>query len=196
MSALAILHQLRPIEPYLRYFAENPVFKDLHETLPYRGDDMNELSFGWQEQEPLSKELIQPIARLSLEFAFHGRPVYVTLWRPDGSGLLVHSDMQGVAEGIEVGVLHFGRVFASEAQEIIMETPLAFRDGSLATKLTIEESGTRSDSGIVLLANSGEEIFIVTGAQPYSIAVRGVGWPNYTFEPEYDLDRYQRTGIF
>jgi hypothetical protein len=86
---------------------------------------MNELRFGWQEQKSLTDELAQPIARLSLEFAFHGRPVYVTLWRPDGTGLLVHSDMHDLAERIEVGVLQFGRVFAPEAQEIIVETPSA-----------------------------------------------------------------------
>ncbi len=156
---------------------------------------MNELSFGWQKQESLSEELAQPIARLSLEFAFHGRPVYATLWRPDGTGLLVHSDMHDLAERIEVGVLQFGRVFAPEAQEIIVETPSAFRDRLLVIKLTIEESGTRSESGIVLQAKSGAEILIVAGAQPYSIAVRGVEWPDSTFEPEYELDRYQRTPI-
>ena len=73
---------------------------------------MNRLSFGWQEQESLFEELKRPITRISIEFAFHGKPVYVTLWRPDGTGLLIHSDMHDLAERREVGVLQFGRVFA------------------------------------------------------------------------------------
>jgi predicted membrane protein DUF2254 len=61
------------------------------------------LSFGWQEQESLANELTLPIALISIECAFHGRPVYVTLWRPDGTGLLVYSDMHDSAERRELG---------------------------------------------------------------------------------------------
>lgn len=108
---------------------------------------MNSLSFGWQEQESLADELAQPIARVSLEFAFHGRPVYVTLWRPDGNGLLVHSDMQDLAERIEVGVLQFSRVFTPEDQEIVIETPV-FRQDLSVCKLIVQESGIESKRGL------------------------------------------------
>jgi hypothetical protein len=150
------------------------------------------ISFGWKEPEPLAGELAQPIKRLSIEFAFHGRPVYVTLWRPDETGLLIHSDMQDVAERREVGVLQFGRVYKAETQEIVIEAPLVFQENLSISKLAIEESGVKCESGIILQANSGDEIAIVAGVQPYSIAVRGITWPEYNFEPEYPMEQYSR----
>jgi len=156
---------------------------------------MNSLSFGWKEQESLAGELARPITRVSIEFAFHGRPVYVTLWRPDETGLLIHSDMQDVAERREVGVLQFSRVHAAETQEITIEAPSVFHENLSVSKLVIEESGMESESGLILQANSGEEIVIVAGVQPYSIAVRGVTWPEYTFEPEYPMEQYARIAV-
>jgi hypothetical protein len=153
------------------------------------------ISFGWKESEPLAGELARPIKRLSIEFAFHGRPVYVTLWRPDETGLLIHSDMQDVAERREVGVLQFSRVYEAETQEIVIEAPLVFQENLSISKLAIEESGVQCESGIILQANSGDEIAIVTGVQPYSIAVRGVTWPEYNFEPEYPMEQYSRIAV-
>jgi len=98
----------------------------------------------------LADELARPIARISIECAFHGRPVYVKLWRPDGTGLLVHSDMHDIAERREVGVLRFSRVFAPEAQEILIETPSGFGEDLSIFKLTIEESSTSGPSGRTL----------------------------------------------
>jgi hypothetical protein len=156
---------------------------------------MDRISFGWKEPEPLAGELAQPITRLSIEFAFHERPVYVTLWRPDKTGLLIHSDMQDVAERREVGVLQFSRVYEAETQEIVIEAPSVFRENLSIFKLAIEESGVQCESGIILQANSGDEIVIVAGVQPYSIAVRGITWPKYTFEPEYPMEQYSMIAV-
>jgi hypothetical protein len=160
------------------------------ETLRLQVYKMNHLSFGWKEPVSLAAELARPINRISVEFAFHGRPVYVTLWRPDSTGLLVHSDMHDLAERREVGVLQFGYVFAPEAQEIIIETSPIFHGELSVSKLIIEESGTESESGIILRAADGQELVIVAGVNPYSVAVSGVTFPGYTFEPEYKLEQY------
>jgi hypothetical protein len=160
-----------------------------------RGYTMDRISFGWKEPELLASELAQPITRLSIEFAFHGRPVYVTLWRPDTTGLLIHSDMQDVAERREVGVLQFSRVNEIETQEIVIEVPSAFRENMTIFKLAVEESGVQCESGVILQANSGDEIIIVAGVKPYSIAVRGITWPAYTFEPEYPMEQYSRITV-
>jgi hypothetical protein len=114
---------------------------------------MNSLSFGWKEQESLAGELARPITRLSIEFAFHGRPVYLTLWRPDETGLLIHSDMQDVAERREVGVLQFSRAYEAETQEIVIEVPSVFCKNLSVSKLAIEESGMECESGIILRSN-------------------------------------------
>jgi hypothetical protein len=156
---------------------------------------MSSLSFGWKERESLAGELARPITRLSIEFAFHGRPVYVTLWRPDETGLLIHSDMQDVAERREVGVLQFSRVYEEETQEIVIELPSVFRGSLSVSKLAIEESGMECESGIILRSISGDAIVIVAGVQPYSIAVRGVTWPKYTFEPEFPIEQYSRIAV-
>jgi hypothetical protein len=175
-----------------RQVTEIPVLAGLRETLGSWGHRMNSASFGWKEKEPLAGELVRPITQVSIKFAFHGRPAYVTLWRPDETGLLINSDMQDVAERREVGVLQFSRVLAAETQEMVIEASSVFSENLSVSKLAIEESGTESESGIILQASSGEEIVIVAGVTPYSIAVRGLTWPEYTFEPEYPMEQYSR----
>lgn len=151
---------------------------------------MDYLSFGWKEQNSLAAELARPLKRISVEFAFHGRPVYVTLWRTDGTGLLVHSDMHDLADRREVGVLQFSYVFAPETQETIIEISPVFDAELLVSKLIIQESGAEAESGIILRAVNREEIVIVAGVNPYSVAICGVPLPECTFEPEYKLEQY------
>ena len=103
--------------------------------------------------------------------------------------------MQDVADRREVGVLQFSRVYETETQEIVIEAPSAFRENLSIFKLVIEESGVQCESGLILQANSGDEIVIVAGVQPYSIAVRGITWPGYTFEPEYPMEQYSRIAV-
>jgi hypothetical protein len=77
----------------------------------------------------------------------------------------------------------------------VIEAPSAFRETLSIFKLAIEESGVQCESGLILQANSGDEIVIVAGVQPYSIAVRGITWPAYTFEPEYPMEQYSRIAV-
>ena len=139
----------------------------------------------------LGSELAKPITRLSME-STNGRLVHITLWRPDKTGLLVHSEMHDVAERREVGILQFGRVYEIEPQESVIEVPAAFSEHLSVKKLVIRESGVDCESGVVFLAHSGEEIIILAGVAIYSLAVHGVTWPGYTFQPEYSLEQYSR----
>jgi hypothetical protein len=86
----------------------------------------------------------------------------VTLWRADGTGLLVPSDMHDVAERIGVGV-QLSYVFAPEAQETIVETAPAFYGELSVSELIIQESGATAASGIIPRAIDGVEIVIVSG---------------------------------
>jgi hypothetical protein len=146
---------------------------------------MDSIPFGWEEIESLGSELAKPITRLSIEET-NRRLVYITLWRPDTTGLLVHSEMHDVAERREVGILQFGRVYENEPQESVIEVPSAFRQQLSEKKLVIRESG------VVFRAHSGEEIIILAGVAIYSVAVQGVTCPGYTFQPEYSLEQYSR----
>ena len=150
--------------------------------------------FGWGETELLGSELAKPISRLSIE-STNGRVTYVTLWRPDGTGLLVHSEMHDVAERREVGILQFSRVHEIEPLESVVEVPAAFRQHLSVKKLVIRESEVDCESGVLFQAHSGEEIIILAGVAPYSLAVHGVTWPGYTFQPEYSLEQYSQVEL-
>jgi len=63
-------------------------------------------------------------------------------------------------------------------------------------RLILDEEGTRAECGLALQANNGDQITIVPGAFPYSLAVLGVFESTpHIFEPEYELDRYTRVPI-
>jgi hypothetical protein len=73
--------------------------------------------------------------------------------------------------------------------------PSAFQDEIAISKLIIHESGTSAESGVILKASNGDEIVIVAGAYPCSLAVYGIlSLPNI-FKPEYPIDRYTRVPI-
>jgi hypothetical protein len=154
---------------------------------------MNNLPFVWVEGTPLAAELRRPIGQVSLEFDHRG-PMFITLWRSDGTGLRVRSQMHDVAERREVGALNFDRVRAPRPEETIADLPSAFHGEIVVSKLVIHESGTTAESGVILTGNN-DEIVIVAGAYPYSLAVRGVPSLPGIFNPEYPIDCYSRVPI-
>ena len=52
---------------------------------------MNILPFEWSESTSLATELARPLKQISVESEPHGWPMFVTLWRSDGTGLRVRS---------------------------------------------------------------------------------------------------------
>jgi|SRR5271170_2974027 len=154
---------------------------------------MNSLSFTWAEPTPLASELSKPIKRISVGpgITIDG-PRFVTLWRPDETGLRLYTEMHDVAERREVGVLNFERVSAPRPNETIADVPAAFQGRIAVSKLVIHESGKSAESGVIFQASNGEEIAIVAGVYPYSLAVSGVLSMPHIFKPEYPIDRYER----
>jgi hypothetical protein len=156
---------------------------------------MNYLRFNWSEPTALSAELIKPIAQISLQLDTQGRPMSATLWRSDGTGLRIQSEMHDVAERREVGVLKFSNAsFPSEDAKIV-DVRSRFGPELVVSKLIIHESGTSAESGIVMKSMAGHEILIVPSAMPYSLAVGGVLRGPHIFEPEYPIDRYENVPI-
>jgi len=153
---------------------------------------MKSLSFVWTGPTPLVFELTKPLRQISVEFETHGWPMFVTLWRQDGTGLRLSSDMRDVAERKEVGVLQFGSVSSPKDGETIVDVPSAFNAPITVFKLVAHESGAIVESGVVLKASDGSEIVVVAGAFPYFLAVRGLLPALYSFKPEYPLDQYSR----
>lgn len=155
---------------------------------------MREFPFVWTELKPLNDELGIPIDSISVEF-LQRWPQRVTLWRSDGTGIRIHSEMVDLAERLEVGVLHFDCVVSPSANEVFAEIAATFGNGLTVSKLVIVESDASLESGIVLAAGSGEEIVVVAHAFPCNLAIRGVPSITEIFEPEYPLNRYTRVSM-
>ena len=64
----------------------------------------------------------------------------------------------------------------------------------LAT-LVIQVEGTGLESGLVLTSRSGQELVIVAGVFPHSLAIAGLGEAPHRFEPEYPLMAYLRCSV-
>jgi hypothetical protein len=151
---------------------------------------MDDLAFDWNGDASLASELAVPIRRVSLRTAAHGRPISLILWRSDGSGLRIQSQMKDLAERTEVGVLAFGLVDAPFPDERLVDLPAASEGPIVVTKLLIAESGSYAESGVVLKGANDLQIVAVAGASPYTIAVKGVAdWPQ-VFEPQYPVESY------
>jgi hypothetical protein len=155
---------------------------------------MNNLSFVWAGPTPLAAELSKPIKQVSLGFD-HGRPMSVTLWRSDGTGLRLYLQMHDVAEWREVGVLNFEHVSAPQPDETIADVVPPFHGEIVVSKLIIQESGASAESGVLLKASNGDEFIIVAGVFPYSLAVSGLLSLPDIFKPEYSIDRYIRVPL-
>jgi len=156
---------------------------------------MDNLTYGWDGADPLAVELTKPITHVSIEFEPHGKPMYITLWRRDGSGLQVHSELREIAERMEIGVLCFTHVKSPSVGEVVLCIAPEFDEQVDAFKLVAYESGTEAESGIVLRARNGSEITIVAAAFPFMIAINGVGQRPHIYEPEYPLDSYVRAAF-
>jgi hypothetical protein len=154
---------------------------------------MNSLAFVWAEPTPLAAELSKPIRHVSVGLVIpNDGPRFVTLWRPDETGLRLYTEMHDVAERREVGVLNFERVSAPRPNETIADASAAFQGRIAVSKLIIHESGKSAESGVILKAANDDEIIIVAGAFPYQLAILGVLSLPHMFYPEYPIDRYER----
>jgi len=167
---------------------------------------MNHLAFAWDDISPLATQLTAALVRASLT-TVADRPHLLTLWRADGTGLRVWSRRHDIAERVEIGVLQFELVSkgnddtepptqAHDPSSLInIDLRSSFNGRNRATKLVVSESGTTAESGFILTASDGTEIVIVSGVYPYSLAMKGIAALPHGFEPEYDLECYERVEI-
>jgi hypothetical protein len=158
---------------------------------------MNRLPFVWNELTPLINELKKPLEQLTVysELYRSGKTVFaqpfsITLWHTDGSGLKCFSQMTDLAERVEVGSLHFERVAERSTESLDLNIP--FVDIEAIFVLSIEESGTVAESGLVLIGEDGKELTIVAADYPFGLAISGVPIDHYTFRSEYLLHEYQK----
>ena len=161
-----------------------------------RGINVDILRYEWKGPDPLAVEVIKPIKQVSIDlFGPLGLPHSIILWRPDGSGTRIHSEMRQIAERIEVGVLCFERVISPSGSEVLLPVAPEFEEQVNAFKLVVHESGATAESGILLRTKNGRDIVIVAGAFPLTIAVNGVVEQLHIFEPEYPMEDFERLPI-
>ena len=158
---------------------------------------MTYLSYIWSGPGSLALELAKPLTGISIETFYPAwGPDTVKLWRSDGTGLKLFSQMQDVAERLEVGVLNFELVLERSAAETVLQIPLSFSTGTVASKLVIREADITAESGLAIMASDGNEIIVVASAGPCHLAVGGVlSSAPHLFEPEYPLDQYVRVPV-
>ncbi|MGH7055640.1 MAG: hypothetical protein ACREFK_14845 [Stellaceae bacterium] len=152
---------------------------------------MRIFSFKWQENDSLALQLAAGVRRLSVNTDIRDTPIAVTLWQGESTKLRIRSQMNDIAERLEVGVLEFTRIQSWGANDPSIDFSKCFEKNLKIEKLVIAEQDVMAESGIVLENPYGEQIIIVAGASPYTLAVRA---PSYekVFQPEYPLDHYRR----
>ena len=170
---------------------------DIPANAPPMKDWMNYLPFVFSQTTSLAAELKRPVRKVSIDIVHPAwGPRFLALWHRDGTGLKIFSQMHDIAERSEIGVLNFEKADAPADDETMVDVSSAFDCNVEAFKLILDEEGTRAECGLALQANNGDQITIVPGAFPYSLAILGVfASTPHIFEPEYQLDRYTRVPI-
>jgi hypothetical protein len=129
------------------------------------------------------------LKRMSSDFSYYGCNT-VTLWLTSGEGFRLTSSMQNLADGIEVGVLKLELVLHPVQGEASVDLPWSFRNGGSISKLSIEQSGVRAESGLLLRSGEGDEIVILPATFPHRLYVGGVNKAPQQVTPEYNISRY------
>lgn len=153
---------------------------------------MENLSFSWDGSGSLFDCLKGPFTKASTP-AKHGEEIFsLKLWLRDGRVLIVHSRMHDLYDREEVGVLAFSEtsILPVGEREFTFEGGVALVDSVM--KVATSEAGYGIiDCGVVLHLASGQDIAILAGGFPCSLAVKGMPRISEKFHPEYPLDRYR-----
>jgi hypothetical protein len=129
------------------------------------------------------------LKRMSSDFSHYGC-FTVTLWLTSGEGFRLTSSMHDLGDRIEVGILKVELVVQPLQDEASVDLPWSFRNGGSISKLAIEQSGTRAESGVLLRSGEGDEIIILPAAFQHRLYVGGVDAAPQQVTPEYNLSRY------
>jgi hypothetical protein len=134
------------------------------------------------------------LKRMSSDFSYYGS-LTITLWLTSGEGFRLASSMHAFGDRIEVGILKVDFVVQPQPDEAAVDLPWSFRNGGSISRLVIEQSGFRAESGLLLRSGEGDEIVIVAAAFPHHLYVGGVAAPPQQVTAEYSLSRYLQETI-
>lgn len=134
------------------------------------------------------------LKRMSSDFSYYGS-LAITLWLTSGEGFRLASSMHALGDQIEIGILKVDFVVQPQPDEAAVDLPWSFRNGGSISRLVIEQSGFRAESGLLLRSGEGDEIVIVAAAFPHHLYVGGVAAPPQQVTAEYSLNRYLQETI-
>jgi hypothetical protein len=134
------------------------------------------------------------LKRISSDFSYYGC-LTATLWLTSGEGFRLAPSMHHPTDGIEVGSLKVELVLHPLPDEPSVDVPWTFRNGGSTSKLLIEQSGTRTESGVLLRSSKGDEVVILPAAFPHRLYVEAANMPTQQVMAEYSLSRYIQEAI-
>lgn len=157
---------------------------------------MQHLPFLWEGPTPLANELAAPVCRASLRRAAHGRPVSLTLWRSNGTGLRIQSRLHDLPRRGELAVLEFDLVTQPQPDDHTSELSTGLGTALRVEKMLVFEAGACAEAGVFLRGGHGAQIIAVAGAAPFTLAVKGVeDDAPHGFEPAFLLEQYLRVEV-
>lgn len=157
---------------------------------------MHHLPFVWEGPTPLAAELAAPVCRASVRRAAHGRPVSLTLWRRNGSGLRIQSRMHDLPRRGELAVLEFDLVTRPQPDDHTSELSAGLGTALRVEKMLVFEAGACAEAGVFLRGGNGTQLIAVAGAAPFTLAVKGVeDDAPHGFEPAFLLEQYLRVEV-
>ena len=144
------------------------------------------------------RQLKKPAVRCSIRFMSENILQAITFWDAEGKGITIQSEMIDLAERTEVGVVVLSMATSLASGEIEIQVEEFFGKALEPFSLVVKEADHAVESGLCLSYGEGcaDELVIVAGACPYSIAIDGLMSPGVPkFTPEYPMDRYSRLPI-
>lgn len=151
---------------------------------------MGDIKFLCKSEMDLFFEVARPFEKVALGFAQHGRPISISLCRKDGSALVVNSTSYDIASRVEVGGLCFKLEEKYEKANNGVAFGFDFHGGKGVSKYLICEDGVVVECGVQFTCEE-QELIVLAGVNPYTLAIRGVVQGPHFFEPEYPLSQYR-----
>ncbi|AJP58941.2 hypothetical protein UC34_22365 [Pandoraea vervacti] len=152
---------------------------------------LERLKFTWHGIGALVNEFEKGFTGISFEFAAHGKPVSVTLWRADRTGIEVTSKMHDTDERAEYGTLEFAPSNRRVADEAFVSLSCDLGAQPFVEMLVLKDGDVVCESGFTIRGGNGSALFVVAGVYPYTLAVRVTGYMG-PFDPAFPIERYER----
>jgi hypothetical protein len=148
------------------------------------------LTYGGNEPDLLANLIRQGLKGYAANVEQLGGMTTLWCFLCDDSVLRIDSVMTDVSGWLEVGTLAFELVTDGDGVPVMIPLPKAWGHISSLNKLVLEEPEFSSESGLIIKAESGDDLIVVCGAEVYTVQILAPFFLG-TFQPEYEIERYK-----